>query len=78
MSAPSIVDSKLRSDGWHPASAVARALGIHVSTVYRAAADGKISGRRVGRSWYVRLDTVAAYYQDAQEIKDALATLAEA
>jgi hypothetical protein len=57
---------------------VARALGIHVSTVYRAAADGKISGRRVGRSWYVRLDTVAAYYQDAQEIKDALATLAEA
>jgi len=72
MAAPPAAEAALRADGWLPASAVARALGVHPATIYRAAADGKISGRRVGRAWYVRQDTVLAYYGNAPEVAAAL------
>jgi len=72
MAAPPAVEKALRADGWLPAAQVARALGVHVSTIYRAASDGKVAGRRVGRAWYVQKASILAYYGNAPEVREAL------
>jgi excisionase family DNA binding protein len=72
MPAPPAIEASLRKDGWLPASAVARALGVQPSTIYRACAEGRMSGRRVGRAWYVKKETVLAYYGNTAEIAKAL------
>lgn len=75
MTTAPIAHVQLRKDGWIPATHAAKAIGVHVSTIYRAANEGKLAGRRVGRSWYVREDSVVAYYGGSVEVRNALAAL---
>lgn len=72
MPAPPAAEALLRKEGWFPASTVARALGVYPSTIYRACAEGRMSGRRVGRAWYVQKSTVLAYYGNTPEVVKAL------
>lgn len=47
--------------GYASAMSVARLLGITPSSVYRLGDRGKLRVARVGRAWYVNLDSLEAY-----------------
>ncbi len=56
---------RTRPHGWEPASAVAAALGIPLTTLLRWLDAGKVEGRRIGeRLTLVHREEVAAYAAD--------------
>lgn len=54
----------LKSKGYIPAPAVARAVGRHMSSVYRWISAGHLKATQVGRSWYVEKESLIAYLGD--------------
>ena len=51
--------------GYVPAMKVAELLGLHIASVYRLGKVGKLKIARIGRAWYISLDSVEAYLKAA-------------
>lgn len=51
----------LRSKGYLPATEVAKRIGKHVTNIYRAVEDKRLRGIKVGRHWYVRVDSLTEF-----------------
>lgn len=51
--------------GYATAMDVAGLLGINVTSVYRMADRGTLTTLRVGRAWYVELDSLTKYIRNA-------------
>lgn len=60
---PAKIDKRMAEEGFIPAQRAADIVGVHLTTIYRAAEDGVIKGRRMGRYWYVHAKSVAECYQ---------------
>jgi hypothetical protein len=51
-------DSLMFDAGFVRLSVIAKALGLHVSTVFRRVQNGRYHGERAGNLWYVKVDDV--------------------
>ena len=60
---PSNIDQTMAGRGYLPAQAAADAVGVHLSTIYRAIQSGHVTGQRCGRHWYATVESVVNYYQ---------------
>lgn len=60
---PHHIDRVMSRRGFVSARAAAKAVGVHLSTIYRAVTAGHIEGEQCGRHWYVRAESVVEYYR---------------
>ncbi len=66
-------NSAMLKDGFAPAAEVARCLGAAITTVHRWVEKNEVSGKRLGRYWYVLLSSLAAKYPAGGEIQKQIA-----
>lgn len=60
----------LRSKGYLSAMEVAKALGRHVTNIYRAVEDKRLKGIKVGRRWYIHNESLLEYLGPAASLFD--------
>ncbi len=60
---PTHIDIVMATRGFVPAQTAATAVGVHLSTIYRAVTAGHIQGQRCGRHHYVHAESVVQYYR---------------
>lgn len=63
---------KMREQGYLTILDVAKALGVHVTSIYRLLNLGRVESIRVGRARYVNRASVIAYYKGIDEKTAAL------
>lgn len=51
--------------GYVPAMRVAELLGLCVQSIYRLGNEGKLKKARIGRAWYISLDSLEAYLRSS-------------
>lgn len=68
---------KMLAGGYAPASGVARALSLALSTIHRMVEDGRVDGTRIGRALYLKLDSLETYFEGENNtvMKDAIVEL---
>ena len=72
---PAHIDQVMSGKGFVSARTAARAVGVHLSTIYRAISAGHIEGEQCGRHWYAKADSVVAYYRFPGLAEDLAAAL---
>lgn len=54
----------MRQKGYCTAAEAAQALGVHLSSIYRAEERGAVKGSQLGRNRYVQIDSLVSYATD--------------
>lgn len=67
----------MREEGYMAASTAARACGVNPTTVYRWIERGAVSGKRLGRAWFVKVDDLLEMYGECKALQKQIRAAAK-
>jgi excisionase family DNA binding protein len=72
-----VQEQQMRGRGFLTAREVSELLGLHIASVYRMAKAGHVVYQRIGRSWYIDLDSLSKWLRRAGPEHAPIALLAK-
>lgn len=67
----------MKKEGYLPASAAARAVGVNPTTIYRWVERGLVTGTRIGRSWFVLVEDLLELHEASPTLQRAIRAAAQ-